>query len=133
LNPPWAVSLTAQVAAVNALQDPEYYASCYEQTHQFREQLARDLADQCGLKVIPGVANFLLCHLPDSSPDAKEVVKLCREQDLFIRDTTNMGSCFDDRVVRLAVKDQETNKRIVQILARILKPEPAPAPTAASL
>jgi len=126
LNPPWAVSLPGQVAAVNALQDPEYYARCYEQTHQMREQMAKQLQEQCGLDVVPGVANFLLCHLPDGGPDAQDVVKHCREQDLFIRDTANMGSCFGDRVVRIAVKDQATNKRIIKILCSILKPAATP-------
>ena len=126
LNPPWAVSLPGQVAAVNALQDPGYYARCYEQTRQMRQQMAQQLRDLCGLEVVPGVANFLLCHLADDGPNAQEVVKSCREQDLFIRDTANMGSCFGERVLRIAVKDQATNQRIIEILSGILKPAAAP-------
>ena len=34
LTPPWSVSLPAQVAAVNALQDPEYYARQYRKTRR---------------------------------------------------------------------------------------------------
>ena len=47
LNPPWAVSLPGQVAAVMALQDPDYYARCYQQTHQLRAELRRGLLGEC--------------------------------------------------------------------------------------
>jgi histidinol-phosphate/aromatic aminotransferase/cobyric acid decarboxylase-like protein len=41
VTPPWAVSLPAQVAAIKALDDPDYYASRYRETHQLSEELAR--------------------------------------------------------------------------------------------
>ena len=34
ISPPWAVSLPAQVAAVRALEDPEYYAARYRENHE---------------------------------------------------------------------------------------------------
>src|SRR5204863_2860682 len=40
LTPPWAVGLVGQVAAVAALQDPDYYAARYAETRRLREQLA---------------------------------------------------------------------------------------------
>ena len=43
LNPPWAVSLTAQVAAVNALGDADYYAAKHAETHLLRDELAGSL------------------------------------------------------------------------------------------
>ena len=39
-TPPWSVSLPAQIAAVKALQDLEYYAERYRETHQLRDDLA---------------------------------------------------------------------------------------------
>src|SRR5207253_350152 len=62
ITPPWAVSLPAQVAAVNALHDPGYYQRRYAETHAQREFLAHELGG-LGFDVTPGVANFLLCHL----------------------------------------------------------------------
>ena len=44
ISPPWSVSLPGQMAAVMALQDPEYYSERYLETHSLRIQLAEDLA-----------------------------------------------------------------------------------------
>ena len=121
LNPPWAVSLPGQVAAVHALQDPDYYARMYDQTHVLRRQLARQLSEVCGLYVVPSVANFLLCHLPDDGIDAATLVDRCHRHRLFIRDVSNMGSQFGRHDVRIAVKDAETNHRVIKILAHVLK------------
>jgi histidinol-phosphate/aromatic aminotransferase/cobyric acid decarboxylase-like protein/GNAT superfamily N-acetyltransferase len=116
ITPPWVVSLPAQVAAVRALQDPEYYAARYAETAALREALAGDLA-LLGLEIVPGIANFILCHLPPDGPNAAEVVKRCRERQLFIRDAGTMGSQLGTRTLRIAVKDRETNKKMVEILA----------------
>jgi len=116
ITPPWAVSLPSQVAAVEALQDRDYYAARHAQTAVLRDRLARELR-ALGLDVIPGVANFLLCHLPETGPDAATVAARCRTQNLFIRDAAQMGSQLGNRALRLAVKDQATNARMVDILA----------------
>ncbi len=79
ITPPWAVSLPAQVAAVAALQDLGYYASCYAETHALRTALSRRLADELGFEVIPGVANFLLCHLREDGPTAAATIAECRK------------------------------------------------------
>ncbi len=41
ISPPWAVSLPAQIAAVFAMQDSEYYNSKYEETHFLRDELLK--------------------------------------------------------------------------------------------
>jgi len=117
LTPPWAVSLPAQVAAVAALQDPDYYAARYAETHRLREQLADELSAFDGWKILPGIANFLFCHLPADGPDAATLVKLCRAKNLFLRDVGSMGRSLGKHALRVAVKDVETNRRMVEILA----------------
>jgi histidinol-phosphate/aromatic aminotransferase/cobyric acid decarboxylase-like protein len=108
--------LPGQVAAVAALRDPDYYAERYRQTHVLRARL-RDALASLGLDVMPSEANFLLCHLPPGGPSAAEVVANCREQGLFIRDTTTMGV---RDAIRIAVKDQSTIDRMTAILSRAL-------------
>ncbi len=116
LTPPWAVSLLGQVAAVNALNDPQYYAQRYIQTHQLRANLQQALSNSCALEVLDGVANFLLCQLREDGPGAAEVARECRKRNLFIRDASNLGTGLGAHVIRIAVKDDATNKRIVHIL-----------------
>jgi histidinol-phosphate/aromatic aminotransferase/cobyric acid decarboxylase-like protein len=118
-NPPWAVGLVGQVAAVAALRDRTYYESRWLETHTLRRTLARELGD-LGLEVVPGVANFLLCHLPGDGPDAATVVRTARKQDLFLRELGGMGRSLASNAIRVAVKDAVTNARIVGILGDVL-------------
>jgi histidinol-phosphate/aromatic aminotransferase/cobyric acid decarboxylase-like protein len=119
LNPPWAVSLPAQVAAVNALADADYYAAKHAATHTLRQELAAALKP-LGWEIIAGVTNFILCHLPAAGPDAETVAARCRERGLFLRNATTMGSQLGDRALRIAVKDAATNRRLVKIIFEVL-------------
>jgi len=119
ITPPWVVSLPAQVAAVNALQDPDYYADRYRQTHLLRAQFAKALTE-FDWQIVSGIANFLLCHLPPDGPTASAVVRDCSEFGLFLRDASSMGSRLGPRTIRIAVKDAQTNARIVEIIRLVL-------------
>jgi histidinol-phosphate/aromatic aminotransferase/cobyric acid decarboxylase-like protein len=114
--PPWAVSLPAQLAVVSALGDRAYYLRRYEETHALREELAVGLRTRCGLDILAGSTNSVLCHLPDGGPTAAEVAALCRERGLFIRDAGATSQTLGDRVLRVAVKDGDTNRRIAQLM-----------------
>ena len=118
--PPWAVSLPAQVAAVAALQSPDYYAARYRETHALRHELAAALGALPGVDVLEGCANFLLCHLDDGLPTAAEVVARCRELGVFLRDAQAMGRGMGPRALRTAVKDAADNARIVAAIASAL-------------
>lgn len=117
ITPPWVVGLLSQVAAVRALENPDYYLARYAETDRLRERLAQDLA-RMGWEVMPSVANFLLCQLPASWPAAAVLVKCCREQGLYLRDAGPMGANLGDRALRIAVKDKVTNQRMIEILDR---------------
>lgn len=119
ITPPWAVSLPAQVAAVAALQDRDYYAERYRQTHALRAELAATLSS---LHIVPGTANFLLCHLPEDGPTAAEVVSRCRTDGLFIRDVSNMGTNLGTHAIRIAIKERAVQQRMIEILASVTKP-----------
>lgn len=120
ITPPWAVSLPAQVAAVAALQDPDYYAMRYAETHQLRDELIGQLVAFPGWEIIPGVANFLLCHLPSDGLSAAAVVKACQARGLFLRDAGPMGRNLGSHTLRIAVKDRATNHKVLEILASVM-------------
>lgn len=116
LTPPWSVSLPAQIAAVHALNSPDYYEALYVESHRLREQLANGLL-QIGIhEIVPGIANFILFHLKDDHPDTTTVIARCREKGLFLRDASEMGSGMGSRAIRIAVKDEKTNRLMLQIL-----------------
>jgi histidinol-phosphate/aromatic aminotransferase/cobyric acid decarboxylase-like protein len=118
ITPPWVVGLPSQLAAVRALQSAPYYADRYAETDGLRAGLAEGLAD-LGWEVIPGIANFLLCHLPDDEVTAACLVLQCREHGLFARDASAMGARLGTRAIRLAVKDAVTNHRMLEILREV--------------
>lgn len=119
ITPPWVVSLPAQVAAVRALENHAYYFARYAETHAARDRLALDLR-ALGWDVLPGIANFLLCHLPSTGPDAETIVQRCRAHGLFLRNARAMSQHLGDRTVRLAVKDPTTNARMLEVLRTVL-------------
>ncbi|MFL5463475.1 MAG: aminotransferase class I/II-fold pyridoxal phosphate-dependent enzyme [Gemmatimonadaceae bacterium] len=119
VSPPWAVSLPAQIAACAALRSESYYRARWIETRFLRDDLAGALRS-LGWEVVPGSANFLLCHLPPDQPEASALAHACSARKLFVRDVASMGRCFDARVVRVAVKDAATNAAMVNILREAL-------------
>jgi histidinol-phosphate/aromatic aminotransferase/cobyric acid decarboxylase-like protein len=123
--PPWSVSLPGQMAACEALKASDYYRARWEETHQLREDLRANL-QRLGWDVVPGCANFLLCHLPSvasgpsESPDAATLIQGLRKRGLFVRDVECMGTGFNGRALRIAVKDRQTNSTMVEIIAATL-------------
>jgi histidinol-phosphate/aromatic aminotransferase/cobyric acid decarboxylase-like protein len=116
-TPPWSVSLPAQVAAVAALQALAYYRQRYSETHVLRQRLTDGLCAAIpGLEVVPGSANFVLCHLPPGGPDADGLLRRCRERGLFLRDVTNMGARLGRDAFRVAVKAPATQERLLVIV-----------------
>jgi histidinol-phosphate/aromatic aminotransferase/cobyric acid decarboxylase-like protein len=120
ITPPWAVSLPAQLAASIALQDGDYYAARYPETERFRAQLAQQLG-RLDWEVIEGKANLLLCELPGAGPSAEELVEQCRKQGLFLRNARWIGSRLGSHAIRIAVKDAQTNARMVAIIEKALR------------
>jgi histidinol-phosphate/aromatic aminotransferase/cobyric acid decarboxylase-like protein len=115
LCPPWSVSLPGQIAAVEALNAPDYYRARWEETGVLRAELREGLLG-LGWDVVPGCANFLLCHLPAAAPEAAAVAERARARGLFVRDVASMGASVDVRALRIAVKDRRTNHAMVEIL-----------------
>lgn len=120
LTPPWSVSLPGQIAATYALQSQDYYAMRYKETHDLRAKLIDGL-QQIGInEIIPGKANFVMFHLPADVEDATTIVMKCREHGLYIRDVSELGSAMGNRAIRMAVKDAETNIRMLRIFENVL-------------
>jgi histidinol-phosphate/aromatic aminotransferase/cobyric acid decarboxylase-like protein/N-acyl-L-homoserine lactone synthetase len=121
LTPPWAVGLPAQVAAVFALRDPAYYAGRYQETARLRAALVSSLRRAIPtIDVWEGMANFVLCHLSPEGPDAATVCQRCRARDVFLRDASSMSRHLGRHTLRIAVKDQISNRKVVRTLAEAI-------------
>jgi histidinol-phosphate/aromatic aminotransferase/cobyric acid decarboxylase-like protein/GNAT superfamily N-acetyltransferase len=120
ISPPWAVSLPAQIAALVALQEDSYYEKCYEQTHSLREEFSKELLKFNLLSVLQSKANFVLCYLAENGPSAETVVSKCKEMGLYLRDVSTMGNNFNKHTIRIAIKDKETNQKMLEIIKQVL-------------
>lgn len=115
ITPPWSVSLPAQIAATYALHANDYYAMRHWETKELREKLVQELYTMGITEIIPGIANFVMFHLPETMDTAESIVKKCRDSGLFLRNVAGMGSEVGHRAMRMAVKDEETNNRMLEI------------------
>jgi histidinol-phosphate/aromatic aminotransferase/cobyric acid decarboxylase-like protein len=120
ITPPWAVSLPAQLAAVRALEDDAYYRNRHQETHRFRTELIDGLKRIGIREIVPSAANFVMMHLEPEHPSAAAVVNEVKKCGVFLRDVSSMGSELGARALRIAVKNQETNAKIVAALGRAL-------------
>ena len=103
---------------MNALEDRSYYQQRRTETHALRYALQVGLA-QLGWDVIPGVANFLLCHLPEDGPTALVLARRAKERGLLVREVGSIRSATGPHSIRVAVKDAPTNARVLEILAAV--------------
>ena len=110
LIPPWPVGLAAQVAAVEALRDPQYYAARYAETHQLRREAFLRLSAIPGLRVHPSQSNFYLVETDHAAALAERL----RAMNIFVRQFDGSSGILDSRYLRIAVKG---DGRVEQALA----------------
>jgi histidinol-phosphate/aromatic aminotransferase/cobyric acid decarboxylase-like protein len=108
--PPWAVSLPAQVAAVEALDDPAYYTARYEETHSLRAEAVDRLRTIPGTRVYDTDLNF---YLLQTEAGLRGLVQKLKASGIFVRN-------FDNRFLRISVKSSEQNHRIIDTIERCL-------------
>ena len=118
ITPPWSLSLPAQLAVTEALKDTDYYDDRYAQTRSLRRQLSIDL-EASGFSVMDSVANFVFVDYSQRLPAVDELLTLCQNQRLLLRNVRSMGTTTSNHCFRVAVKDATKNRRIVEILSSI--------------
>lgn len=119
LMPPWAVGLIAQIAGVEALKDKTYYEEKYLETHRLRLDMQNAFKVSSKVRVYSSVANFFLAELLDRRIGAAEIITLLRQRNMFLRNCDSMSEQFRNNFLRIAVKDKETNDKIVNALLGI--------------
>jgi len=75
------------------------------------------------MSIVPGVANFVLCHLPHDGLSAADLVARARRLGVFVRDVGMMGTTLGAHAVRIAVKDATSNEKIIRAVASVVQGE----------
>lgn len=121
--PPWSVSLPAQLAAMAALESPDYYRTQYKEVNRQRVFVQQEL-QALGFRVVSGCANFLLTFLPDEARDqydSESFIQACRDTGgVYLRNTQNMGKNMPNNGVRFAIRSSEENRRILKCVREVL-------------
>ena len=115
---PWSVSVLAQEAAIALLSDEDYARRSIALVGEQRRRLAEGLAKLPGLRVYPSVTNFLLVRLDRSDMTAPELAERLLGQGVAIR-TFDEEQHLDARFFRVAVRTEEENCRLCEMLAQI--------------
>lgn len=116
---PWNVNAAAVVAGCTVYRDKEYINASRRWVKEEREFLFDRLKEIEGLTAYPSKANYHLVKIRQEKIDAWELKKLMIDQGVLIRtpDGFNYLSPFH---FRLAVKDRESNERVVAALREVL-------------
>ena len=62
----------------------------------------------------------MLCHLTADGSDASAFLSGCQRHNLFLRDVSLTSLVMDSSTFRIAVKDLATNRKMVEIIERVL-------------
>ncbi len=117
-SPPWSLSTVAVAAGRACLQAEEYRQETFSTVPVLRRELAEGLI---ALEIAPvaSCANYLLARLSEGQPSASELAAALRRQGILVRDCLNFPP-LNARYLRLAVRRREENRRLLDVMTRLL-------------
>lgn len=116
--PPWPVTTLAANTLAEALQDARYPIEAREQNRSAREHLSRALSS-LGFRVFPSEANFLLICMHPTMSAGETRSRLIREHAILVRECDSFAGLEPDRYLRIAVRREDENRRLIDALTRI--------------
>lgn len=119
--PPWSISVMGQIAALAALSDAAHAQKSLRFMARERERLKGLFAALPGCFVLPTHANYFLMELPRGWR-ARETTEQLRNEGLLVRDCSSVPGC-NTRSIRLAVRSQQDNDRLIHALSNVLHHE----------
>jgi threonine-phosphate decarboxylase len=116
---PWSVNSLAQVAGLAALDDTAFRERTWAWLDATRETFRQQLANVSScLEPVPTAANFILLRLKEIT--GPWLTRRLAERGLLIRDASNFIG-LDKRYVRVAIRQDRANRRLVEELRTILR------------
>jgi histidinol-phosphate aminotransferase len=111
---PFNVSTPAMLAAVAAIEDTAHIQMSKAHNEHWRNWLNEEIG-KVGLKVTPGVANFVLIHFPlDKGRTAADADAFLTKRGLVLRALGNYGL---PHALRMTIGTEEANRRVVEALS----------------
>lgn len=94
------------------------YAAALEKIKAVRSDFVAELSEIPYLRVLPSQANFVTCEVLGKRT-AQELAIACLENDLIIKDLSAKAGFNGAQYIRLAVRSQEDNERLVRALSEL--------------
>ena len=88
-----------------------------ERSARCRESFRTEL-EKLGIFVYPSRSNFLLC---DFGREVKPLEDFLKEKKILVRQCMNFPGIDDGRHLRLAVKDEESNRRFIKSIEEAMQ------------
>jgi len=116
--PAWPVTTPALNALAEAVRDAEYTCATLEANLHARTALVRQLAG-LGCRIHPPAANFVFFEIPRGLESAAIRARLLREHRILVRDCTSFEGIEPGRYLRVAVRRENENQRLIDALAAV--------------
>ncbi|ABR49736.1 putative L-threonine-O-3-phosphate decarboxylase [Alkaliphilus metalliredigens QYMF] len=116
---PWSVNTFASFFGEVLLNDKVYVEKTKSWLKHEKPRFMVKLKEIKGMKVYPSTANFVLIKLMDSSLSIDELKEKLLERYIMIRDCSNFQG-LGEQFFRIAIKDEQSNEKFIQVLSEIL-------------
>lgn len=111
---PFNITTLSLAAAIEALKDEEFVASCIEKNFQQMKRY-EDYCKNSGFEYIPSYTNFITIKFEDFV--SKTVAQKLLEKGMIIRDLTGYGL----NAIRVTIGTEEQNSKFFKLLDEVLK------------
>ncbi|AGK96198.1 pyridoxal phosphate-dependent aminotransferase [Clostridium pasteurianum] len=111
---PWNINCFAELAVKYSLKDKEYIKKSLQWIEEEREFFVKQLNEIPFIEqIFKSFSNFVLCKLRNVNEE--KLYEYCLENGIIIRKTSNFRG-LDKSYVRFAIKDRESNEKLIKIL-----------------
>lgn len=118
MGQPWAVSVPAQIAGIQALKETVYLEESLKEIWKERAYLVAEL-NKLGIKNYNPAANYILLRVDEtSSYEVSTFKEKLLEKGIIIRDCSNYVG-LKEGYYRIAVKSHSANERLINALKSI--------------
>ena len=121
---PWSVNNIAEMAGITVLDDTKYIEKTLNWITDEKKYMYERLNEISGIKPYKTEVNFICVKIKNEliskGLNVKKLREKMMEEGILIRDASNF-KFLDERFFRLAIKDRESNDRVIQALKKILE------------
>ena len=115
-QPPWSVNSLAEVVGKELIKHRDYVEDSKQKIQQAYLRFFEALSTIPWLRPYPSHANFILCRILDERISSSLLQKELLSHQVLIRNCDNFRGLEKGRFIRLAVRREEENEKLVRIL-----------------